>query len=159
MYILFQYRITKYDPAFRIDGKYTKDEWTSIHDIGKIYNGCIFTQDEYEQTEQNHIDCLLALLALSGVNSLCIQKPEADVKTLWRENQIVDLAQLPFVIRDCLREKYWCQLYHAKACIHFGYDYYVYFGSDVPYEQCVEICSQYGLFCEQIISPYSGTVC
>ncbi len=40
---MFQYRITKYDPAFRIDGKYTKDEWTSIHDIGKIYNGCIFT--------------------------------------------------------------------------------------------------------------------
>lgn len=155
---MFQCRITKYNPAFRVDGKYTKEEWTSMGDIGKVYDGKVFTQEEYEKTEQKHIDCLLALVALTGLHTMRIQKLEADVKTSWRENQEIALAQLPLLIRDCLREKCWCQLHHENAYIHFGYDYNVYFGTDVPYEQCDEICCKYGLFCEEIISPYSDPI-
>ena len=41
--ILNQYRVTKYDPANRVNGEYTKDEWTSMYDVGRSYNGKVFT--------------------------------------------------------------------------------------------------------------------
>lgn len=30
-----QYRVTKYNPEYRKNGTYMRDEWTSISDIGK----------------------------------------------------------------------------------------------------------------------------
>lgn len=45
------YRISKYDPQYRIDGIYQKDEWTSMSDIGNIYGGKVFTEDEYYKVE------------------------------------------------------------------------------------------------------------
>ena len=35
---MFEYRITKYNPIFRVNGIYTRDDWTSICDVGKKYN-------------------------------------------------------------------------------------------------------------------------
>lgn len=49
-----QYRVTKYNPAFRIDGKYTRNEWTSISDIGKNYDGETFTLSAYEKVESHY---------------------------------------------------------------------------------------------------------
>ena len=33
-----EYRISKYDPQFRVNGAYQKNEWTSISDIGKVFD-------------------------------------------------------------------------------------------------------------------------
>jgi len=41
---LYEYRIVKYNPKFRINGIYTKNEWTSISDIGDEFDGVFFTK-------------------------------------------------------------------------------------------------------------------
>ena len=46
-----EYRITKYNPAHRINGVYTADEWTSFSDIGKVFGDTILSQDDYLKTE------------------------------------------------------------------------------------------------------------
>ena len=53
-----EYRITKYDPANRINGVYMADEWTSFSDIGKVFNGTLLSQDTY----------------LKGVSGICCPK-------------------------------------------------------------------------------------
>ena len=57
-----EYRITKYNPANRINGAYMSDEWTSISDIGKVFNGIILSQDTYLKTEKAYIDCCIELI-------------------------------------------------------------------------------------------------
>ncbi len=48
--------ITKYNPIYRNElGHYLKDEWTSISDIGTIYNGIEFTFDEYVKVENLYV--------------------------------------------------------------------------------------------------------
>jgi hypothetical protein len=43
-----QLRITKYDPKYRdANGFFTKKEWIASSDIGKVYDGKIFTASDY----------------------------------------------------------------------------------------------------------------
>ena len=53
------YRISKYDPAYRVDGVYQKDEWTAFSDIGKEYDGTRFlakiTEGEPQLLEHNDL--------------------------------------------------------------------------------------------------------
>ena len=52
---MVEYRITKYNPANRIDGIYITEEWTSFSDIGKIFDGTKLTQTEYHIRTKRHI--------------------------------------------------------------------------------------------------------
>lgn len=55
---MYKYRITKYNPAYRDKkGTYTKEEWTSVSDIGKKYASS-FTAREYIKTENLYIDAI-----------------------------------------------------------------------------------------------------
>ena len=36
------YRISKYDPKYRKDGQFIKDEWTDYSDIGEKFEGETF---------------------------------------------------------------------------------------------------------------------
>ena len=56
-----QYRVTKYNPAFRDQsGAYTKDEWTFFGQIGRTFSGVPFTFDEYERVEQAYVQTALS---------------------------------------------------------------------------------------------------
>lgn len=70
------YRITKYDPAFRDNGIYTRDEWTSISDVGKTYNGVPFSMDEYVKVESNYIACVKSIMRHLGVTTFAISALE-----------------------------------------------------------------------------------
>lgn len=51
--------VTKYNPILRNEqGHYKKDEWTSMSDIGRIYNGRLFTYEEYIETEAKYIEAV-----------------------------------------------------------------------------------------------------
>ena len=39
------YRISKYSPEYRQNGVYLKDEWTSIADVGKTFDGVMMSID------------------------------------------------------------------------------------------------------------------
>jgi hypothetical protein len=68
----------------------------------------------------------------------------------WTESveQIVNIA------RDCLRERYWCRLHAHNFFIHFGYDYYLYMGTQLDYLQMHCIANNLGVFVEKMSSPY-----
>ena len=67
-----EYRITKYNPANRINGVYMADEWTSFSDIGKVFGGTTLSQDTYLQTEKAYIDCGIELIEKSKITKVRI---------------------------------------------------------------------------------------
>ncbi|QSX06726.1 hypothetical protein JYG23_04550 [Sedimentibacter sp. zth1] len=56
----YMWRITKYNPQYRDSyGAYLKDEWTSLSDVGKQYDGKVFTKDEYLEYERLYIESII----------------------------------------------------------------------------------------------------
>ena len=152
---LFQYRISKYSrqstPDMAVD-----DQWTSIFDIGKTFGGKVLTYSEYINTENQYLELIKWVCKSSGVERLQITNLE-DYQCLspcenlsWTESveQIVNIA------RDCLRERYWCRLHAHNFFIHFGYDYYLYMGTQLDYLQMHCIANSLGVFVEKMSSPY-----
>ena len=151
-----QVRISKYDPIFRIDGAYIKDEWTSFSDIGHVFGGIPLQEEEYLLIERAYIQCIIELFQVSNGQKLRIDGLERNILMFrWRNNQAMSTAKTEQFIKDCLREKCWGRLSSQNFFIHFGYDYYVYIGCDLPYEDIARIISKNGLFMEIMNSPYS----
>lgn len=148
------FRISKYEPQFRQNNRYLKDEWTDYSDIGKMFNGIPLTEREYFSTEKQYISCLINILESAKVESISIESLEDYDKTIWYNKQRLTMENIPEIIRDCLRNKCWCRLEGDGAYIHFGYDYYVYLGIELPYIVTESICRRYKLFCELFQSPY-----
>lgn len=50
------HEIVKYSPQkYNRNGVYTADEWTSRDDIGKYFDGKLFTLEEYLNIEKHYI--------------------------------------------------------------------------------------------------------
>ena len=152
---MYEYRVTKYDPQYRVDGKYTREEWTSIADVGCEYDGKRFTMSEYERVERQHIDFLLALVQRERKEKLKICAYEGAVKHLqWESKEEIEVEELPALVRDILRERCWCRLSAPGFFIHFGYDYYMYVGCSSMLEEISVLARGYALFAEPMISPH-----
>ena len=149
-----EYRITKYNPANRVDGAYMTDEWTSFSDIGKVFDGTILTQDAYLKIEQAYIDCCIELIEKSKISKLYIKQAEYYTENICFPASISSTQEIRQVITACLREQCWLKLTAKDFFIHFGYDYYMYIGSVLPSNSVAEIAAWHGLYCEQYPSPY-----
>lgn len=149
-----EYRITKYDPAKRIDGVYTADEWTSISDIGKTFASGTLFYDRYKETENAYIDCCIALLRRSGISKLSVTHPEYYAADIRFPKCVSNEKDIRWIIMCCLQEKGWAKLESTDFFIHFGYDYYLYVGTNLSQSVVNEICKHHGLFCEAFQSPY-----
>ena len=58
-----KFQISKYDPVFKTeDGKYIKDDWNSVSDIDKIFDGQILTIDDYMAMESRYIKIIKRVL-------------------------------------------------------------------------------------------------
>lgn len=67
-------RIIKYAPKYRTElGYYVCDEWTSIADIGKVYDGKLFTASEYFEMEAKYVETLKILLQVCGISEMTIR--------------------------------------------------------------------------------------
>jgi hypothetical protein len=150
-----EYRITKYNPANRVNGVYMKDEWTSFSDIGKVFGGTKLSQDVYLKAEQAYIDCCVALIEKAQISNLSIEQAEYYAENVHFPSSISNEKDIRQVITACLREQCWLKLIAKDFFIHFGHDYYMYIGSLLPVESVAEIVSQHGLFSEQYTSPYN----
>jgi len=152
---MHQYRVTKYDPKYRVNGAYTREEWTSIADVGRTFAGHAFSMADYERVEQQHIDFLCTLAEREDAFPLTIQSLEMHHQPcLCEEGQQITLSQLPDLVRSVLREECWCKLVAGDFFIHFGYDYYLYVGCTHTQEAIGPLAAQYGLFAEAMPSPY-----
>lgn len=67
-----EYRISKYDPQFRVNGAYQKNEWTSVSDIGKVFDDGVLTLAEYLRVENEYIQFCLNAMKAAGVTGLSV---------------------------------------------------------------------------------------
>jgi hypothetical protein len=154
---MFEYRVTKYDPAVRHSGG-TYTEWTSVSDIGRVFGGTPLTRAEYQRVESAYITSALAFLRESGVASLSIRGLENHGTALlaFGNGDILSLEQVEAILPQVLREEFWCKLEGPDSFIHVGYDYYMYVGVPLACPKSEHLAASLGLFPEPFPSPYDG---
>jgi hypothetical protein len=167
------WRISKYDPAHRdAKGAYTRDDWTSVSDLGGTFEGEDLTPEAYQAVEDAYVAAVEAFLEAASVDSLRVndlaeidlegenvqglgltpaRPPTSLVEGGWLDREAVSIA-----VRLALREAIWCKLEaQGRFFIHFGYDYYLYIGSERPCAEAVAQVRELGLFAEPMPSPYT----
>jgi hypothetical protein len=155
---VFEFRVTKYDPAFRDNGgAYTRNEWTSIGDIGRAFSGEVLTEAEYQRVEDAYTVVVIAFLQEAGVTSLKVVGLEnhSAIPLSFGEGSILDAVEAGIVLRRVLREEFWCRLERPNAFIHLGYDYYMYVGVPSACPTSEALARRLGLFVEPFRSPYT----
>lgn len=154
---MFEFRITKYDPCLRSpDGAYARDDWTSIRDVGCVFDGVPLTVAEYERVERAYVDCALAFLRGSGTTVLAVRGLEnndgADVPFV--DGDWLSLERVAAMLPRLLREEFWCRLEGDGAFVHIGWDFYMYVGVSVASDAARTLAGESGLFIEPFRSPY-----
>jgi hypothetical protein len=148
---MIEYRVTKYDPAHRdpLDN-YTRDEWTSVSDVGRSFGGVVLTRAEYQQVEDAYVAAAIALLREAGVTAVVVAGLEnhAGLALDFGDGSALDLDRAGEVLRRALREELWCQLQAPRGDLRVGYDYYLYVGVSRPCPRAVALAERLGLFVE-----------
>ena len=167
----YQWRITKYNPAYRNEeGHYLRDEWTSVSEIGKSYQGEILTLNDYLQVEKAYVDTVMKFLEVYQIERVRLihletygldnvdktsplYDPSFDTIPL-AEDMLVTIDQIPIVCKMALRDYIYCQLITEDFFVQFGDDYYLYIGANSIQQEALHFASEQRLFVEQTISPY-----
>lgn len=152
---MIEFLITKYNPQNRIEGKYTAHEWTSISDIGKLFDDGVLTYSRYKQVERRYIACCIELLQKAGISELVVSSPEYYDEGLFLPSVLSTEREIQETIMNCLQEKCWAKLENRNFFIHFGYDYNMYVGTNLSVTVVQETSKKHSLFCEVKSSPYS----
>jgi len=170
--INFQWRVAKYNPDFTDkNGCYTLvEEWTCPSEIGKTINGNEFTFDEYLQVEASYINSAIKFIEENSIDSLRILQLECAIseedkrsplyekefeKLIFKEDSMVNKNEIHLICKMVLRNFLWCKLHRIdNFFIHFGWDYYMYIGSNVNCPSAIEFATNHGLFVENRTSPY-----
>jgi|SRR5688572_20687759 len=158
--------ITKYDPAYRdYYDVYTKNEWISFYDIGKTFDGVLFTEEEYLETERKYIQATKLFFEFHQCEYFELANLETQtftgmassitddrlIKKLDQSegNRIFELALLPTVVQSILREFIWGELFcraDKNIAVRFGYDYHMYFNSSKDMDPLLKQISSLGLY-------------
>ena len=172
-----QLRITKYNPIYRNAlGHYKKDEWTSSSDIGKNFEDGMLMEEEYLRVESNYWQAYEQLLQQCAVPFMTVRDlsihyfykykrcPSLTKNSLFlfenimhvKENERISGYTLECLFKLALREGLWCRLQGPNSSyIHFGYDYYTYWGSCIDCDY--SFIKKLGLFPEEYESPHMVT--
>ncbi len=138
-------RVTKYNPLNRDElGNYPVNEWTSVSDIGHVFNGELLSRGAYMAAEDGYVRSIERFLHSSEVEFMeCVDLEESpfdselegDNLELYQEFALLplsnlDVNQVSLVARLVLRELLWCKLISSCGVqIHFGYDFNMFFVS------------------------------
>jgi len=167
---MYYWRVTKYNPLYRDDqGRYKEDEWTSIGDIGKSYKGEELTAEKYKVIENVYAEAVVAVMAELKIKTLMVKeleisdykiyagisdfKSECFYKTV-QDGKAVSIEDIPCMVELILREILWAKLESDNLCVHFGYDFYMYFIAAKELKESAKNIGKSGLFIEDIKSPY-----
>lgn len=172
---MISWRITKYNPKYRNEkDEYQKNEWTSCHDIGKLYDGKEFKVNDYMTVENAYIDTVLSFVKGVNIPTLTVKYLEkynnsitfdenplvytVEMIELFKniyEGNVLEIREIEYLCRLVLREQLWCKLESDnKMFVHFGYDYYMYIGCLSKPEGIINSIEKKGLFIEKFESPY-----
>lgn len=155
---LQEFRISKYNSDQRKGSIYLEDDWTNICDVGKKYNGHTLTLPEYVDVENKYLSFVEQLCAALNISQLQITDLEdySHNCSYADKSVICSIPEILAVVRDCLREKYWCKLQSDNFYLHFGYDLYLYVGSLLDLDCVRNTSNKLGLYVESIKSPYNS---
>lgn len=143
------YRVSKYDPQYRINGIYQKDEWTAISDVGKVYEGKMFTEDEYCNVEQSYVDFVFCVCNNQNIDLLTVKNFENYNDLTWENGQKLNLSNSASFIKSCLREECWGRLVSKDFVFETGYDYYMLIQCNLSLDIMEQLANQYHLFVEK----------
>jgi hypothetical protein len=156
-----EYRVTKYNPAFRDPyGGYTKEEWTIFKQVGDTFSGVTFTLEEYERVENAYVDVALAFISEGNVSAIMVRGPEnrGQQQNGFTEGNVLSFELIDPIIRRILREEIWCRLEGNGGFLHFDWDYYMYVGVPHPCPAAEARASELGLYVEECASPIGESV-
>jgi len=153
-----EYRVTKYDPKLRNAlGHYQPVEWTFFAQVGKRVGGRVLTMAQYLRTEAKYLQVLEAMLREADIHELEARgfraKPPRPGR--GRARKTVTVSQAIGLARLALRERLDGMLVVPwRACVHFGWDYYLYVGLSRPTPEALGVARSLGLFVERCPSPH-----
>ncbi|WP_156391721.1 MULTISPECIES: hypothetical protein [unclassified Nocardioides] len=136
----FHCHLIKYDPDRSVNGHYDDGSWTAISDVGREFDGIVFTMDDYLATERAHLDSLRAMAVESGATRFRVESDRSST---------IGLDELLDQVRAALREEqgsgYWWSSEDLDFYVNVGYDYHVYVGSRVDCVEGLQVASGAGL--------------
>ncbi|MDN7245661.1 hypothetical protein [Planococcus shenhongbingii] len=154
-------RVTKYNPQNKdANGHYTLvEEWIGMSDVGKLYQGQIFTMEQYLVTEEKYIQAVEVLIKKTGVNHLKLVDLENyshETALNLSEGKTIPISLVRELIKMILRGVVWGRLVAKNQFeVHFGYDYYMYFVGESLMDDIIEELRKIdGLYVEDVQSPY-----
>lgn len=69
-----KYNISKYNPEFKDNyGRYLKEDWTAISDIGKVFDGKVLSPEDYLEMENNYIKAVYKIINFYNLKNLKVQ--------------------------------------------------------------------------------------
>lgn len=138
------FEISKYNPEFKTkDGKYLKNEWTSISDIGKLFDDGILNSENYLEVENNYVESvrlILDELKSDYLKVVGLEKFDTDLgdetfagysindHNLFnkiKEGSELSIEESLSLLRLIIRERIWCFLVNKNITIRAGYDFYM----------------------------------
>lgn len=70
---MYNWRITKYNPKFRDEsGSFLSQEWTSYHDIGKVFGTHILTYSDYKKMEDDYVAIVSSFMDYLDIDKLVV---------------------------------------------------------------------------------------
>jgi hypothetical protein len=159
------FSVTKYNPVFRNEkGHYMKHAWIGFGQIGEIFEGEVLTLDSYLQTESKYIKAACYFFQFHKCNSIVIKNLEkrhtddyflADKEELVtffnkiNEGATIELDDLSLLVKLTLRDMLWGEFFctnNDEVALRFGYDFYMYFNSNLDMNDLIVKVGQLGLY-------------
>ena len=153
----YWYRTTKFEPSKRNEfGNYSLDnlEWIGYNDRSDPN----YTFENYLLTENAYIYTIYYFIKKNKVENFQLYDVVKKCKLTKNSKIIQNKLLIEYTCRDNLRcvTNNGCKIRSENMCIHFGWDYYMYIGSN---HKCNIAEIEFGgvkIFIEEIgISPYS----
>lgn len=170
---MYRYRITKYNPAYRDnEGIYLKDDWTSISDIGKAYNGENLTVESYRKVEDSYIKTIILVMEFLKIDYLIISSVRKSFSFEEFEKEIKEYRELNTdkikeyylkandndkLVKDevdihcrlLLRENIGSRVFYPRRMkVFIEYDYLMGIHTSKPIEAVTPMIEEMGLFVE-----------
>ena len=167
------FQITKYHPQYRTeDGKYLKNEWTSVSDIDTIFVDGMLTEEEYYRIENNHLKAIRYVLNELNSDYLKIvglEKFEKEIERCQKveyseedsrvygiaiDGKVLSINDAIILCKLMFRENIWCYLVNKEIKLNCSSDYYM--SITVPtHLQCFDkIENELGLYIEEITQTW-----
>lgn len=164
------HEIVKYSPSgYNKNGIYISNDWCSISDIGKNFNGNILSVDDYLNVEDKYINTILSIMQKLDCTYLTIEYVESDKNDIingmrrYKEKYNVDILdsfpyprrgmrfskkKLTKLFRLCLREL--CYIVFVckskKIKLYFSYEYYLNVKCPLAKDILYQIVNKNGLY-------------